>query len=99
MSRRIRTGIFRRTLSPHRSADADPGDDAEVVLTPESFRTNVPWTSDQHAYVTLAKDPQTTSVSVTLRYCLLPSSNEASHDASSDTSGEASSLSQSSCAC
>lgn len=41
------------------------GDDAEVVLTPESFRPNVPWTSDQDDYVILAKDPQTASVSVT----------------------------------
>ncbi|MFL0502708.1 hypothetical protein [Kocuria rhizophila] len=40
-------------------------DDAEVVLTPESFRPNVPWTSDQDDYVILAKDPQAASVSVT----------------------------------
>lgn len=41
------------------------GDDAEVVLTPESFRPSVPWTSDQDDYVILARDPQTASVSVT----------------------------------
>ncbi|WP_208012435.1 hypothetical protein [Cellulomonas shaoxiangyii] len=39
--------------------------DAEVVLTPESFRPNVPWTSDRDDYVILAKDPQAVSVSVT----------------------------------
>lgn len=41
------------------------GDDAEVVLTPESFRPNVPWTSDQDDYVILARDPQAASVTVT----------------------------------
>ncbi|MBM0224392.1 hypothetical protein [Micromonospora sp. ATA51] len=41
------------------------GDDAEVVLTPESFRPNVPWTSDQDDYVILARDPQARLVSVT----------------------------------
>ena len=40
------------------------GDDAEVVLTPDSFRPNVPWTSDQDDYVILARDPQAASVSV-----------------------------------
>ncbi|MGB3374250.1 MAG: hypothetical protein WBA87_03825 [Microbacterium sp.] len=39
--------------------------DAEVVLTPESFRPNAPWTSDQDDYVILAKDPQAASISVT----------------------------------
>lgn len=38
---------------------------AEVVLTPQSFRPNVPWTSDQDDYVVLANDPHATSVSVT----------------------------------
>ncbi|RKR87355.1 hypothetical protein BDK92_1630 [Micromonospora pisi] len=41
------------------------GDDAEVVLTPESFRPNVPWTSDQDDYVIVTRDPQTTSVDIT----------------------------------
>lgn len=41
------------------------GDDADVVLTPESFRPNVPWTSDHDDYVILARDPQAVSVSVT----------------------------------
>lgn len=41
------------------------GEAAEVVLTPESFRPNVPWTSDQDDYVILARDPHATSVSVT----------------------------------
>ncbi len=40
------------------------GDDAEVVLTPESFRPNVPWTSDQDDYVIIARDPQASSVVV-----------------------------------
>lgn len=39
--------------------------DAEVVLTPESFRPNVPWMSDQDDYVILANDSQCTSVCVT----------------------------------
>lgn len=41
------------------------GDDAEVVLTPDSFRPNVPWMSDQDDYVILARDPQARLVSVT----------------------------------
>ncbi|WP_328354813.1 hypothetical protein OG828_13315 [Streptomyces sp. NBC_00457] len=40
------------------------GEDAEVVLTPESFRPNVPWTSDQDDYVIIARDPQASSVEV-----------------------------------
>lgn len=41
------------------------GEDAEVVITPESFRPNAPWTSDQDDYVVLARDPQASSVTVT----------------------------------
>ncbi|HZL04976.1 MAG TPA: hypothetical protein VFE45_06115, partial [Coriobacteriia bacterium] len=41
------------------------GDDAEVVLTPESFRPNAPWTSDQDDYVLLARDVEAGSVTVT----------------------------------
>ncbi|MFI5951840.1 hypothetical protein ACIA8B_30250 [Micromonospora chalcea] len=41
------------------------GDDAEVVLTPDSFRPNVAWTSGQDDYVILARDSQAGSVSVT----------------------------------
>lgn len=41
------------------------GDDVEVTLTPESFRPNVPWTSDQDDYVVLARDPRAGSVAVT----------------------------------
>jgi len=44
---------------------ANRGDDAEVVMTPESFRPNVPWTSDHDDYVILARDRQAASVSVT----------------------------------
>ncbi|MDQ1031556.1 hypothetical protein QF035_009138 [Streptomyces umbrinus] len=40
------------------------GEDAEVVLTPESFRPNVPWTSDRDDYVIIARDPQASSVEV-----------------------------------
>lgn len=40
------------------------GEDAEVVLTPESFRPNVPWTSGQEDYVIIARDPQASSVEV-----------------------------------
>lgn len=41
------------------------GDDAEVVLTPESFRPNVSWTSDQDDYVLLARDVRASSLTVT----------------------------------
>ncbi|WP_141578734.1 hypothetical protein [Actinomadura sp. WMMA1423] len=41
------------------------GEDAEVVLTPESFRPNMPWTSDQDDYVIVTRDPQVSSVEVT----------------------------------
>lgn len=40
------------------------GKDVEVLLTPDSFRPNVPWTSDQDDYVVLARDPQAGAVSV-----------------------------------
>ncbi|MFJ2648122.1 hypothetical protein ACIO1C_15470 [Streptomyces sp. NPDC087420] len=40
------------------------GEDAEVVLTPESFRPNVLWTSDQDDYVIIAKDSHASSVEV-----------------------------------
>lgn len=40
------------------------GGDAEVVLTPESFRPNVVWASDQDDYVIIAKDPEASSVEV-----------------------------------
>lgn len=38
--------------------------DAEVVLTPDSFRPNVGWTSDQDDYVIVARDLSATSVRV-----------------------------------
>lgn len=41
------------------------GNNVEVTLTPESFRPNVPWTSDQDDYVLLARDPQADVVTVT----------------------------------
>ncbi|TJY67357.1 hypothetical protein E4J89_15770 [Arthrobacter sp. CAU 1506] len=40
-------------------------DNVEVTLTPESFRPNVPWTSDLDDYVLLARDPRAGSVTVT----------------------------------
>jgi len=39
--------------------------DVEVVLTPESLRPNIPWTSDRDDYVILARDPQASAVSAT----------------------------------
>lgn len=41
------------------------GRDAEVELTPDSFRPNVGWTSDQDDYVVVARDPSASSVRVT----------------------------------
>lgn len=38
--------------------------DAEVLLTPESFRPNVPWSSDQDDYVLVTRDPLSCSVEV-----------------------------------
>lgn len=40
------------------------GDDAEVVLTPESFRPNASWESDRDDYVIVTRDPQASSVDV-----------------------------------
>lgn len=55
------------TLSPrgYPVTWSNRGEDAEVVLSPESFRPNVPWTSDQDDYVLLTRDPRASSVSVT----------------------------------
>lgn len=41
------------------------GKNVEITLTPESFRPNVPWMSDQDDYVLLARDPQADVVAVT----------------------------------
>lgn len=41
------------------------GNNVEVTVTPESFRPNVPWTSDEDDYVILARDPQASAVVVT----------------------------------
>lgn len=40
------------------------GEDAEIVLTPESLRPNDPWTSDQDDYVIVARDPGAGSADV-----------------------------------
>ncbi|MEW1953151.1 hypothetical protein [Terrabacter sp. NPDC080008] len=58
-------GELRITPRDYPVAWVNRGNDAEVVLTPESFRPNVTWTSDQDDYVILARDPQAASVSVT----------------------------------
>lgn len=39
-------------------------EDAEVVLTPESFRPNAAWASDQDDYVVVSRDPEAESVEV-----------------------------------
>lgn len=41
------------------------GHDVEVTLTPDSFRPNVPWTSNLDDYVLLSLDPGASSVTVT----------------------------------
>lgn len=41
------------------------GNDVEVILTSNSFRPNVPWTSDQDDYVILVRNPQAQTVAVT----------------------------------
>ncbi|MFD8472340.1 hypothetical protein ACFV2E_09835 [Streptomyces globisporus] len=40
------------------------GSDAQVVLTPEAFRPNVVWASDQDDYVLIARDLQASAVEV-----------------------------------
>lgn len=39
------------------------GEDAEVILTPDSFRPDVPWTSDQDDFVLVSRDDTATAVS------------------------------------
>ena len=41
------------------------GNNVEVVLTPESFRPNVAWTSDEDDYVLVTRVPQAEAVAVT----------------------------------
>jgi hypothetical protein len=43
---------------------ANHGEDAEIMLTPKSFRPNVPWTSDQDDYVIVSRDSEADSVEV-----------------------------------
>ncbi|RAN79355.1 hypothetical protein B5P43_15725 [Bacillus sp. SRB_336] len=54
-------GVLRRD---HHVSWSQRDNDVEVVLTPESFRPNVPWTSYQDDYVLLTRDPQSSAVSV-----------------------------------
>ncbi|XRQ08872.1 hypothetical protein ACN3XK_72380 [Actinomadura welshii] len=56
---------FRLLPRDYPVAWSNRGEDAEVVLTPESFRPNVPWTSDQDDYVIVTRDSQASSVEVT----------------------------------
>lgn len=39
------------------------GEDAKVILTPDSFRPDVPWTSDQDDFVLVSRDDTATAVS------------------------------------
>lgn len=39
--------------------------DVEVTLTPDSFRPNVAWRTDQDDYVVVCRDPEATSVRLT----------------------------------
>lgn len=56
---------YRITPTDYPVGWTNQGDDVEVTLTPESFRPNVPWTSDLDDYVLLARDPRASSVTVT----------------------------------
>ncbi len=49
---------------------------AVVTLAPQSFRPNIPWTSDQDDYVLLARDPQAETVKLT--WVLTEDGNDAS---------------------
>jgi len=60
---RIGVGADREVLfviaQPPEDGDwSNRGNDVEVILTPKSFRPNVPWVSDQNDYVLLARNPQ-----------------------------------------
>jgi hypothetical protein len=59
------SGALRLTPRDYPVTWTNRGDDAEVVLTPESFRPNAPWTSDQDDFVLLARDVQAGSLTVT----------------------------------
>ncbi|MDP9890803.1 hypothetical protein [Pseudarthrobacter enclensis] len=56
---------YRITPRDYPIAWAHEGDDVKVTLTPESFRPDVPWTSDLDDYVLLSRDPGANSVTVT----------------------------------
>jgi hypothetical protein len=73
-------GALRLTPRDYPVAWTNRGDDAEVALTPESFRPNTQWTSDQDDYVLLAREAQASSVLVT--WVLTEDGNDAA------TSGE-----------
>ncbi len=65
----FRPGIDHSALRPgprgYPVSWSNHGADAEVVLSPESFRPNMPWVSDQDDYVLVARDPHGGSVEVT----------------------------------
>lgn len=56
---------LRSVPSDYPVAWSNRDEDAEVVLTPESFRPNMPWTSAQDDYVIISRDPHASSVEVT----------------------------------
>lgn len=43
---------------------SNSGDDARVILTPESLRPDVPWTTDRDDYVLIARDQQADTIEV-----------------------------------
>lgn len=56
---------YRITARDYPVSWCNRGDDVEVVLTPESFRPNVPWMTDQDDYAILVRDPQADWIDVT----------------------------------
>ncbi|MBR8741465.1 hypothetical protein [Nocardiopsis sp. MG754419] len=56
--------VLRSVSRGYPVAWSNHGENAEVVLTPESFRPNVPWTSDQDDYVILSRNPHANAVEV-----------------------------------
>ncbi|GAA1119853.1 hypothetical protein NE857_26315 [Nocardiopsis exhalans] len=60
----VNYSVLRPASRGYPVAWSNRGENAEVVLTPESFRPNVPWTSDQDDYVILSRDPHASSVEV-----------------------------------
>lgn len=55
---------LRQTVRNYPVAWSNDGDDARVTLTPDSFRPNVSWTSDQDDYIVVARDKHAESIDV-----------------------------------